>query len=50
MLAIDMMIVFKYLVYFFVMFSDDYGYAIIEYKQFRDKAENLELIKMEASE
>ena len=46
--VIDMMIVIKYLVYLSVVFADDYGYAIVEHKSFRDETENVEPVKMES--
>ena len=46
--VIDMMIVIKYLVYLSVVFSDDYGYAIVEHRGFRDESDHIELVKMES--
>ena len=46
--VIDMMIVLKYLMFLSVVFSDDYGYAIVEHKSFRDETENVEPVKMES--
>ena len=46
--VIDMMMLIKYLMFLFVVVSDDYGYGLIEHKLYRDEAESIELVKMEA--
>ena len=46
--VIDMMMLIKYLTFLFVVVSDDYGYAFVEHKGYRDEAESIELVKMEA--
>ena len=47
--VIDMMMIIKYFVYLAVVFSDDYGYAIVEHKGYRESSENLETVKMEVA-
>tara|TARA_Y100001963_G_C6770193_1_gene444457 strand:- start:733 stop:900 length:168 start_codon:yes stop_codon:yes gene_type:complete len=48
-IVIDMMMIIKYLVYLAVVFSDDYGYGIVEHRGYRELSENLESIKMEVA-
>ena len=48
-IVIDMMMIIKYFVYLAVVFSDDYGYAIVEHKGYRESSENLETVKMEVA-
>ena len=42
--VIDMMMLIKYLTFLFVVVSDDYGYAFVEHKAYRDEAESIDLV------
>jgi len=46
--VIEMMMIIKYLMFLFVVVSDDYGYGLIEHKLYRDETEMIQLVKMEA--